>query len=109
MLLGIVVCGETVSPVENATDLTHAVYPSAQSNLRYATSFVYFDIQGTKVDYHIWVNETYAEIVVGDTEKLLLQLQNAVESAINYNVDSSIKPISFSYRMNPYVTSSSSV
>ena len=104
-----VMCGRCDLAVENTTDLTQAVYPNAQSNLRYATSFVYFEIRESKFDYHIWVNETYAEIVVGDAEKLSLQVQNAVESAINHNVDSSINPISLSYRINPYVTSKSSV
>lgn len=109
MWLDMVIPNWIVSPIDNATDLTHAVYPNAQSNLRYATSFVYFDFKEVSIDYHIWVNETYAEIVVGDQEKLFLQIQNAVESAINHNVDSSIKPISFSYRTNPYVTSKSSM
>ena len=109
MLLDIVICGRSSLAIENTTELTHAVYPNSQSNLRYATAFVYFDIQGSKIDYHVWVNETYAEIVVGSEEKLSLQVQNAVESAINHNVDSSIKPISISYRTNPYVTSRSSV
>ena len=102
-------CGRRGSGIENETDLTHAVYPSEWSNLRYATSFVHFEIMNSKINYHIWVNETYAEIVVGSSDTFSLQVQNAVESAINHYVDPSIKPIAFSYRTNPYVTSKGSV
>lgn len=94
-------------PIENESDYAQAIYPPYNSQRRFATAGVYFDLSSTAIYYHIWSNATYSQQVYGtasiNRNPHFMAIQNAIEHAINAQSTPDLKPVSISIRNNPWV------
>ena len=93
--------------IEDENDYMQAIYPLYNSQRRFATAGVFFNLYPREIEYHIWSNATYSQQVYGtasiNRNPHFMTIQNAIEHAIYAQSTPDLKPVSISIRNNPWV------